>query len=121
MKVAGWDLDDPQYLAVCDNNRVFFECLLEQVIIIDGLHTNMIIVIMMIIVMVMNDRDDDQAYAERNTEGLEERTWEQALAPRFLYEQNHDDDDYDEDKVNDDDAHDDDHDDDIDEKKLRQY
>merc|ERR1712032_585394 len=42
---------DPQYLAVCDNNRVFFECLLEQ------------------------------AYAERNTEGLEERTWEQALAP----------------------------------------
>merc|ERR1711971_1117718 len=51
-KVAGWELDDPQYLAVCDNNRVFFECLLEQ------------------------------AYAERNTEGLEERTWEQALAPR---------------------------------------
>jgi len=50
-KVAGWELDDPQYLAVCDNNRVFFECLLEQ------------------------------AYAERNTEGLEERTWEQALAP----------------------------------------
>merc|ERR1711936_1103410 len=39
-KVAGWELDDPQYLAVCDNNRVFFECLLEQ------------------------------AYAERNTEGL---------------------------------------------------
>ena len=30
-KVAGWELDDPQYLAVCDNNRVFFECLLEQV------------------------------------------------------------------------------------------
>merc|ERR1712116_115234 len=50
-KVAGWELDDPQYLAVCDNNRVFFECLLEQ------------------------------AYAERNTEGLEERTWEHALAP----------------------------------------
>jgi len=50
-KVAGWELDDPQYLAVCDNNRVFFECLLEQ------------------------------AYAERNTEGLEDRTWEQALAP----------------------------------------
>merc|ERR1711973_870776 len=39
-KVAGWELDDPQYLAVCDNNRVFFECLLEQ------------------------------AYAERNTEGF---------------------------------------------------
>ena len=34
MKVAGWELDDPQYLAVCDNNRVFFECLLEQVIVI---------------------------------------------------------------------------------------
>merc|ERR1711934_494423 len=50
-KVAGWELDDPQYLAACDNNRVFFECLLEQ------------------------------AYAERNTEGLEDRTWEQALAP----------------------------------------
>merc|ERR1712126_727918 len=51
-KVAGWDLDDPQYLAVCDNNRVFFECLLEQ------------------------------AYAERNTEGLEtgpgSRRWHQA-------------------------------------------
>merc|ERR1712216_1037079 len=29
-KVAGWELDDPQYLAVCDNNRVFFECLREQ-------------------------------------------------------------------------------------------
>merc|ERR1712107_40266 len=22
-KVAGWELDDPQYLAVCDNNRAF--------------------------------------------------------------------------------------------------
>ena len=33
-KVAGWELDDPQYLAVCDNNRVFFECLLEQVTIV---------------------------------------------------------------------------------------
>ena len=29
--VAGWELDDPEFLAVCDNNRVFFECLLEQV------------------------------------------------------------------------------------------
>jgi len=36
-----------------DNNRVFFECLLEQVL------------------------------AERNKEGLEERSWEEALAPRF--------------------------------------
>merc|ERR1711971_988143 len=50
-KVAGWELDDPQYLAVCDNNRVFFECLLEQVL------------------------------AERNKEGLEERSWAEALAP----------------------------------------
>ena len=79
----------------------------------------------MIIIVVINDRDDDQAYAERNTEGLEERTWEQALAPRFLSEQNHDDD-FDDDNVNDDDAdddhaHDQDHDHDIDAKKLRQY
>ena len=29
--MAGWELDDPEFLAVCDNNRVFFECLLEQV------------------------------------------------------------------------------------------
>jgi len=50
-KVAGWELDDPEFLAVCDNNRVFFECLLEQ------------------------------AKSERNTEGLENRTWEEALAP----------------------------------------
>ena len=38
----------------------------------------------MIILMIMIHRNDDQAYAERNTEGLEERTWEQALAPRLL-------------------------------------
>ena len=34
--------------------------------------------------MMITDHFIDQAYAERNTEGLEERTWEQALAPRFL-------------------------------------
>lgn len=50
-QVAGWDLEDPSYLAMIDNNRVFFECLLEQVM------------------------------TERKTEGLEDRTWEEALAP----------------------------------------
>lgn len=49
--VAGWELDDPEYLAMVDNNRVFFECLLEQ------------------------------AFSERNTEGLETRDWDEALAP----------------------------------------
>jgi hypothetical protein len=51
--VAGWELDDPEYLAMVDNNRVFFECLLEQ------------------------------AFSERNTEGLENRSWEEALSPRW--------------------------------------
>merc|ERR1712008_307293 len=50
-KVANWETDDPDYLSLVDNNRVFFECLLEQVL------------------------------AERDREGLEERTWEEALAP----------------------------------------
>merc|ERR1712051_1085028 len=50
-KVAGWGEDDQEYINMVDNNRVFFECLLEQVL------------------------------AERNKEGLEERTWEEALAP----------------------------------------
>jgi len=49
--VSGWTKDDPQYLSLCDNNRVFMECLLEQ------------------------------ARKEKNTEGLEHRTWEEALAP----------------------------------------
>lgn len=30
-KVANWETDDPDYLSLVDNNRVFFECLLEQV------------------------------------------------------------------------------------------
>ena len=49
-----------------------------------------VILVIMIINMIMIDRNDrdndrttDQAYAERNTEGLEDRTWEQALAPRL--------------------------------------
>jgi len=50
-KVAGWGEDDQEYINMVDNNRVFFECLLEQVL------------------------------AERNKEGLEERSWEEALAP----------------------------------------
>eukprot|EP00092_Neocalanus_flemingeri_P023748 GFUD01025760.1.p1 GENE.GFUD01025760.1~~GFUD01025760.1.p1 ORF type:complete len:255 (+),score=68.37 GFUD01025760.1:191-955(+) len=49
--VAGWSVDDPQYLSLMDNNRVFMECLLDQV------------------------------KKEKNIEGLEHRTWEEALAP----------------------------------------
>ena len=37
-----------------------------------------------LIMMIINDQNNDQAYAERNTEGLEDRTWEQALAPRLM-------------------------------------
>merc|ERR1712098_673362 len=51
-KVAGWEKDDQEYLAMVDNNRVFLECLL------------------------------DQAMAEKDTEGLENRTWEEAMAPK---------------------------------------
>merc|ERR1711988_1395258 len=29
-KVAGWELDDPQYLAVCDNNRVSSSAFLSR-------------------------------------------------------------------------------------------
>jgi len=50
-KVAGWGEEDQEYINMVDNNRVFFECLLEQVL------------------------------AERNKEGLEERSWDEALAP----------------------------------------
>jgi len=50
-KVAGWGEEDQEYINMVDNNRVFFECLLEQVL------------------------------AERNKEGLEERSWAEALAP----------------------------------------
>ena len=64
--MAGWDLEDPGYLAMIDNNRVFFECLLEQM----G-EDEMILKVTSIQVMT-----------ERKTEGLEDRTWEEALAPR---------------------------------------
>merc|ERR1712165_703123 len=50
-KVANWSTEDAEYINMVDNNRVFFECLLEQVL------------------------------AERNKEGLEERSWAEALAP----------------------------------------
>merc|ERR1712066_9595 len=50
-KVANWSTEDTEYINMVDNNRVFFECLLEQVL------------------------------AERNKEGLEERSWAEALAP----------------------------------------
>ena len=49
--VAGWSEDDPQYLSLMDNNRVFMECLLDQV------------------------------KKEKDTEGLEHRSWVEALAP----------------------------------------
>lgn len=53
--IAGWSQDDPQYLRLEDNSRVFLECLLDQV------------------------------EKERGcVEGLEERSWEEALAPRKL-------------------------------------
>ena len=29
--VAGWGEEDSEYINMVDNNRVFFECLLEQV------------------------------------------------------------------------------------------
>lgn len=53
-QVSGWSTSDPNYLTMVDNNRVFMECLI------------------------------DQAKAERSTEGLENRSWEEALAPRKL-------------------------------------
>jgi len=49
--VAGWSKDNPQYISLVDNNRVFMECLLDQV------------------------------KKEKDSEGLEHRTWEEALAP----------------------------------------
>jgi len=49
--IAGWSNDDPQYLSLVDNNRVFMECLLDQV------------------------------KAEKDTDGLEYRSWKEALAP----------------------------------------
>jgi len=50
-ELSGWSQTDKNYLAVADNNRVFFECLLDQV------------------------------KKERTDEGIEIRTWEEALAP----------------------------------------
>ena len=29
--VAGWSVTDPNYLTMVDNNRVFLECLIDQV------------------------------------------------------------------------------------------
>lgn len=49
--IAGWGTDSPEYLSMVDNNRVFLECLLDQV------------------------------EAEKDTDGLENRTWEEAKAP----------------------------------------
>ena len=49
--VAGWSKEDPQYLSLKDNNRVFMECLLDQV------------------------------KKEKDTEGLEHRSWAEAMAP----------------------------------------
>ena len=31
-KVANWSTEDTEYINMVDNNRVFFECLLEQVL-----------------------------------------------------------------------------------------
>ena len=66
-KVAGWGEEDAEYINMVDNNRVFFECLLEQVFHCTGSHLNTL----------------SQVLAERNKEGLEERSWAEALAPRF--------------------------------------
>jgi len=54
-KVSGWSESDPNYLAMVDNNRVFLECLLDQV---KGERTS--------------------------STHLENRTWEEALAPRKM-------------------------------------
>ena len=65
--MAGWGEEDAEYINMVDNNRVFFECLLEQVFHCTGSHLNTL----------------SQVLAERNKEGLEERSWAEALAPRF--------------------------------------
>jgi len=52
-KIAGWEPEDQQYHAMVDNNSVFLECLLDQVKTEQDLHK----------------------------EGLEDRTWEEALRP----------------------------------------
>jgi len=52
--VAGWETNDPEYVAMVDNHRTFLECLL------------------------------DHAMYEQDKEGLENRSWEEALAPSKL-------------------------------------
>merc|ERR1712083_343255 len=52
-KIAGWEPEDQQYHAMVDNNSVFLECPLDQVKTEQDLHK----------------------------EGLEDRTWEEALRP----------------------------------------
>ena len=39
-KVAGWGEEDQEYINMVDNNRVFFECLLEQVCKVLKTHLN---------------------------------------------------------------------------------
>ena len=67
--IAGWSQDDPQYLRLEDNSRVFLECLLDQVR--AGVSSS--------------HKLCCQVEKERGcVEGLEERSWEGALAPRKL-------------------------------------
>merc|ERR1712055_933432 len=65
-KVANWSTEDTEYINMVDNNRVFFECLLEQVWHKAGTSPPHIL--------------PPQVLAERNKEGLEERSWAEALA-----------------------------------------
>ena len=68
-KVANWSTEDTEYINMVDNNRVFFECLLEQVL-AQGWN-------------LTTSHLPPQVLAERNKEGLEERSWAEALAPRL--------------------------------------
>ena len=68
-KVANWSTEDTEYINMVDNNRVFFECLLEQVL-AQGWNLS-------------TSHLPPQVLAERNKEGLEERSWAEALAPRL--------------------------------------
>ena len=68
-KVANWSTEDTEYINMVDNNRVFFECLLEQVL-AQGWNLS-------------TSHLAPQVLAERNKEGLEERSWAEALAPRL--------------------------------------
>merc|ERR1719376_718272 len=65
--IAGWSQDDPQYLRLEDNSRVFLECLLDQVEKERGC------------VGGLEERSWEEALAQRGcVEGLEERSWEEA-------------------------------------------